>query len=190
MKKPSIATKVLIGTSFIVLACFFLFQSCGNKDMSQQIRKVDSLKDKVKEAENTMVIDISTIKSRYDTIQRMDSFIKRNYNREVTDRFSSIMNQYSAIKSNYRNFIKNYKLVKYENEKHSKRLNDLKKDLIEGNITQKKFKSIYQEEKKIINDHLKRVKNLVASITRIEQQYRRTQDKVAKRYRMIKRDNP
>ncbi len=189
MKYPSMSTKVLIGTSIITLACFFLFQSCGNRDMSQQIRKVDSLKNKVKEAENTMVIDISTIKARYDTIQRMDSVIKKDYDRKVTDRFSSIMNQYSAIKSNYRNFIKNYKLVQYENEKHRKRLNDLKKDLIKSNITRKKFKSIYQEEKKIIDDHLKRVKNLVASITRIEQQYRRTQEKVAKRYRMLKQDN-
>lgn len=190
MKYPSMSTKVLIGASFITLACFFLLQSCGNKDMSQQIRKVDSLKDKVKEAENTMVIDIKTIKARYDTIQRMDSFIRNNYDRKITDRFSTIMNQYSAIKSNYRNFIKNYKLVQYENKKHRKRLNDLKKDLIEGNITLKKFKSIYKEEKKIINEHLKRVKNLVASITRIEQQYRRTQDKVAKRYHMLKQDNP
>ncbi len=182
-------TKLLIGLALLSLGMMTCFQSCQDQDMSRQIRKVDSLMNKVKEAENTMVIDISTIKARYDTIQRMDSFIKAEYDRKVTSRFSSTMNQYSAIKSNYRNFIKNYKLIKYENKKHRKRLEDLKKDLVNGNISPKKFENIYKEERKIINEHLERTKNLVGSITHIEREYRRTQEKVAKTYKRLKKSN-
>lgn len=179
-------TKVLIALSLLTLVGVIGFQGCQSRNMSKQIRKVDSLMADVKEAENTMVIDISTIKGRYDTIQRMDSFINEHYDRELTDRFTSMMNQYSAIRSNYQNFIKNYELRKYENEKHRKRLKDLKKDLVEGNVTKEKFQNIYQEEQKIIEEHLRRTKNLVSSITKIERQYRRTQDKISQEYRRLK----
>ena len=154
--------------------------------MDAQIRKVDSLMDKVKEAENTMVIDMSTIKARYDTIQRMDSFIENNYNQKPTNRFSTMMNQYQAIGSNYKNFIKNYELIEYENDKHRDRLKDLKKDLVEGNVSKEKFKSLYKEEQKIIQEHLKRTKKLVNSVTEIEKAYRRTQEKVSREYKRLR----
>lgn len=182
-------TKVLIGLSLIGLLVSLSLSSCQNQDMEKKIRKVDSLIADVKEAENTMVIDISAIKARYDTIQRMDSFIENHYNRKPTKQFSTMMNQYKAIESNYKNFIKNYEIVKYENEKHRKRLKDLKKDLVEGNISNSKFKDIYKEEQQIIKEHLKRTKDLVRSITRVEKQYRRTHEKVAKEYRQLKKVN-
>ncbi len=178
--------KILIGLSCLSLIAGAVFTGCQSNKMDAQIRKVDSLMDKVKEAENTMVIDMSTIKARYDTIQRMDSFIENNYNQKPTNRFSTMMNRYQAIGSNYKNFIKNYELIEYENDKHRDRLKDLKKDLVEGNVSKEKFKSLYKEEQKIIQEHLNRTKKLVNSVTEIEKAYRRTQEKVSREYKRLR----
>jgi leucyl aminopeptidase len=178
--------KILIGLSCLSLIAAVVFTGCQSSKMDAQIRKVDSLMDKVKEAENTMVIDMNTIKARYDTIQRMDSFIQNNYDQKPTNRFSTMMNRYQAIESNYKNFIKNYELIEYENDKHRDRLKDLKKDLVEGNVSKEKFRSLYEEEQKIIQEHLNRTKKLVNSVTEIEKAYRRTQDKVSREYEQLK----
>lgn len=162
--------------------------ACQPYNEDAKLRKIDSLKNKVKEADNTLVIDLDEIKKRHDSIKTKINYLREHFTEEADREVHFLISEYKAIGKNYENVIENYELREFENKKHKKRLEDLKKDVLEGNISEKKFKEIYKEEKKVISDHLDSVKELVGSVTEIEQMYQRTNGKVTKIYNRLRRE--
>lgn len=163
--------------------------ACQPYNEDAKLRKIDSLQNKVKEADNTLVIDLDEIKERHDSIKTKINYLKEHFTEEAGREVHFLISEYKAIGKNYENVIENYELREFENKKHKKRLKDLKKDVVEGNISDEKFKEIYKEEKKVINDHLDSVKELVSSVTEIEQMYQRTNGKVTRIYNRLRREN-
>lgn len=166
---------------------FFGNNGCQPYNQDAKLRKIDSLQNKVKEADNTLVIDLEEIKERHDSIKTKISYLEDHFTENVDREVHFLISEYNAIGKNYESVIDDYELLEYENEKHRKRLKDLKKDVVEENISDEKFNKIYKEEKQVVNQHLEKVKDLVGSVTDVEQMYQRTNKRITKIYKRLKR---
>ena len=176
----------LILLGLITLSTVSAWQGCKPYSTEKELRKVDTLINKVKEADNTLIIDINAIKNRYDSIKMISEYVEKNYDREPGKKFTTMMNRYLAIKGKYKRVIDSYEVVEYENKEHRKRLKNLKKDLVENNISGKQFDTIYRNERRVVNEHLMKSRRLVRSLTQVEKEFRRTHEYVSKVYERLK----
>ncbi len=179
-------TKIIL-LAFLTLPILVFQWGCKPYQSEEKLRKVDSLITKVKEVESEFKkININTLKDRYDTIERIKKYLKKNLKKKPKNDLESRLVRFEGISNNYSNFIENYELIRYENEKHLKRLKSLKKDVVEENIQPKRYDSIYKSEKKIIQNHFNRASKLIQSVTKIENNYRRSHKKLKAVYKRLK----
>lgn len=169
------------------LSPLFLMWSCQPYSSQADLKKVDSLQKKVDKVEGGLDVDIQTFKDRHDTIKKIQGYLEEELKKEQKEEFGTALVRFEGIGNNYSNFIENYELLKYENEKHAKRLKDLKKDLVEGNIEAQQFDSIYKREQKIINQHFQTAQQLFESVTKVENIYWRNHNELKSVYQRLKK---
>lgn len=186
-----IAKKVKFNFFPLLFLVFLLANSaCRPYDIEGELREVDSLLTLVKEADNTMIIDENAIQNRLDSMSIKEKFINQHIekmNLEVGMEFKSLMTRYEAVMKNYQKFLEDYGLVQFENSALKKQLNAIKDEVAKRKMSKQEFRKIYENEKTKIKKHLSKVKKVVGSVTYIEGMYNRTNKKVSKIYRKMKK---
>lgn len=161
----------------LILAVFFT--SCFPYQKEENLRKVDELLDQIQKTQEMQKIDIDEVKDRYEKIIEARDYVTKNYHKDSIDlEIQNIMTRYRALWKNYQYFIKNYQSQEMDTEIHLERIQNLKKDVIEQNLSQDEFGRYYKKEKEILEKHHENVKKTVGSVVHIEQMYQRSKKEI------------
>ena len=178
------------GAGFILALSLIIWlpacQTSSSKRM--QLEKVDSLTHDLDRAQEKMQINEDRIEKREVRIKKHLDYISRHYHQDTLGRMLQLrLTDYKGMGKAYESFIERYEAYQYENKAHRKRIADLRKDVVEGNLTNQQFQKIYREERKVLGEHLEEVSTLVRNITQLEPVYQRTVPKMRTLYQQIKK---
>lgn len=161
--------------AFILFA--FSFQSCQKFQYKDEVRKTDSLLHQLEQAKETLVIDETGIRERYDSINSVLSFIDNYYQGEMSLEDQYTLTNFRAVGRAYRSYLHDYDPIVIENEAHYERINNLRKDLLAGRVSKTEFNEIYKNEKPLISAHKFKVKENTGIIVSVEPTYQRTKER-------------
>lgn len=159
----------------------------SSQTQQKQLKKVDSLQQLITGARQTMVIQKDSIESRRERIEEQVSYISRHYDGDTVGRELQMrLTDYKGMGKTYGSFLKRYEAYQYENKQHRERIENLRRDVVEGHISSEQFDKIYRDERELLQKHLEEVRKLVRNITQLEPVYQRTQPKVESLYEKLK----
>ncbi|MBL6964472.1 MAG: hypothetical protein ISR55_11655 [Bacteroidetes bacterium] len=155
------------------------FFSCKNYDLNTEIRQSDSLLAMIEQASQTLIIDNEFIRLRMDSMEKKLSLISKLDSNRMNDEFKLDIIRYRALLNNYRNFEISYEAITYDNQVHKNYCQDLKKKLLDNEITKKEFSMEYILKKGELENHLLRCVKLVKDMTGIEKMYQRINSRLS-----------
>lgn len=171
--------------AFLLLLAGWLttyFQSCNVPlDKTTELEKIDSLTHWLDEAEKKMVIENKNVQQRYDSIEVKLNHISANIE-NISKEEQNHLTNYRAVRRTYNSYLQNYERIHDNQEKHRKRIQELREDVKAGSIDAEEFKKLYRDKRKTIRDHQREVEELVQPVLSVEPTYHRTQDKVRSMY--------
>jgi hypothetical protein len=161
----------------IILLAFFgtiAASSCRPGQSKETLQKMDTLQNFVNQAGEILIIDENIIKSRNDSIKIWSAYMRTEYTGVIDLELNAMLSKMKGIGKNYKAFVENYPPLKHEHEEHIKRIANLKKDVLEGRLSDDDFDKIYINEKQVLGQHLEKVKEIARSIYLIENDYKRS----------------
>jgi len=185
--------KLLTNTRpLIFILCLPLFFSfgfsmlgCKHFNITKEIRQTDTLISWVKRANETMVIDPVAISSRIDSMKIKLKIIKKDSAKIQNEVLKNYIKEYEGIYTQYLNFLELYQNLEFDNSVYSKQLNELKKKLIDREISPSEFGKMYPEIREKINIHLAKTKESVGTIASIEEMYLRLNNDITAVYHKL-----
>lgn len=173
----------------LILSFFLLFVnfSCGSVNRQQELAKIDTLQSWIQQAKERLILEEKIFAERKDTIEQRMKFIQKNYTDTVDWELQMLMTDYRGFHRAYRSFTKSYPQLKKENELHTQRIENLKKDVLEGNVSSEQFNEYYKKEKPIIKKHRDEVKETVGNILSMEPDYKRINSKIEDLYKDVRK---
>ncbi|MEX0967463.1 MAG: hypothetical protein WD077_09505 [Bacteroidia bacterium] len=174
-------SRISIGSALIWFSFLFIV-SCQPQGRTEDIRKVDSLQQRLQAAEENFVIDMGSIRKRTDSMNQKYTYIQRNYDDSIGLELQTLLTSYRGLFKRYSQFLSRMQLLEAENITLKERIGNLKKDLTEGNIAEEDFETYYEKEAAIVNEHVEDVRINVKNIFQIEKQYQRDNEKVTALY--------
>jgi Asp-tRNA(Asn)/Glu-tRNA(Gln) amidotransferase C subunit len=172
----------LVGGLAVTTAC----QS--SQRQKEQLARVDTLMQLVEQAKATMVVKEDSIEKRKDSIEAVLKYINRHYEGDTAGRSLQMdMTDFKGIEKAYDQFLEYYDVYKFENKAHRKRIQALRKDVVQNNLSPDTFRTLYRDEKELLREHLEEVKDLVGRIAEVEPMYQRRHERLIKLYQAIRR---
>jgi hypothetical protein len=147
---------------------------------------VDELQSMVSQSSQILIIEEDMIEKRADSINMKKSFLRRNLKVRLSLELESDLTTLMGIKSNYRRFLKDYPAEVFDNGKHKVRIDNLRKDVAAGKLSEKELDTIFSKEKNILTKHLNEVKATAKSIYLVENQYHRSSHTVNEAFEKLK----
>ncbi|MFC2114253.1 hypothetical protein ACFLRI_02775 [Bacteroidota bacterium] len=154
------------------------FYSCKNYDLNAEIRQADSLIALVEQASETLVIENEYVRQRIDSMKIKLDFISRLDSNRMNAEFRFDVTRYRALFRNYKDFIIEYEALIYDNEVYHNYCKELKKSLVDKQVSAASFKEIYVVKRNEIKGHLNECKILVKSLVSTENMYQRLNVKI------------
>jgi hypothetical protein len=166
--------------------CFFgiltinllLFPSCKKYDNTVQIRRIDTLINWNNNAKGMLIIDAQSIKLRSDSMKIKISAFDSNFINSTGKQFKSDLVLYNGLLKRYNAFIDNYADVVFENPVNSRFLEELKKKIIDHQITDHTLDTILNSQEKGIRSHLIQTQEIVQTILSVEEMYQRLNNRI------------
>lgn len=168
----------------LLLASFALFFmnslfSCKNYDLNFEVRQSDSLIAIIDQATNALVIDNEYIRLRIDSMGNKLVLVSRLDTNRMSDELRQDILQYRALFKNYKDFITTYEALTYDNKIHSNYSRELKKKLLDNEVSKKDFGAEFKIKKNEMVNHLFNCKKLVKDLIGIEKMYQRLNTKLS-----------
>ena len=120
-----------------------------------------------------LIIDEQAIKLRIDSMKAKISSLDSNKIKATGDQLKSDLVQYNGLKLRYIDFLDNYAIVEFDNSINSKKLDDLKKKIVDHKINNKSIDTLLNSQEKIIQSHLNQTQEIVKNVFSIEEMYQR-----------------
>lgn len=168
---------------FILLAgqCL-LHESCQRLDDRLSIQKVDTLDRLVQRIQGTLIIDQDAIKQRRDSMKiKLDNIQMHPQDTIDAEKKSAVL-RYTGIFKNYQDFLNDYPIAQYDADKAAEKVTELKKKVIDKQISQADFDREYIADKEMLTKLNDRVKDLAYKTYSAEGDYDRTNDIVTGLY--------
>ena len=147
-------------------------------DNTTNALKIDTLENRVKEIDNTLILDENVFKLRDDSMNHKLSMIHAKMKLINDGDTAEAVLRYEGIENNYQDFLKNYPVLEYDESGYQKSVSEMKQKVLEQKISQADFDKYYSTSKPLIDDLLKRSKTMTYNTVSIEKDYNRTNPKV------------
>lgn len=152
-------------SSFALFLSFCLSQlmvqtSCQRLDDKESIARVDTLDRLMQKIQGTLIIDQDAIQKRLDSMKIKMDVVKQHPQDTVDAEKKSAFMRYEGIYKNYQDFLRDYPLAQFDADKAAQQVSELKKKVIEKQVTQQDFDKEYAREKSMLQDLNQRVKGL------------------------------
>lgn len=146
------------------------------------LNRVDQLNALLQQAEDRFIINEDAIASRRDSIKNKLEVITRNYQDSVSKELQFLLSEYKGSYKAYNHYLVQQRHLEDVHLEHVQRVENLRQDVVESNLTPEQFQEYYALEKDILEEHLEKVRNSVGTVVKLENVYQRTNEQVTKVY--------
>ena len=175
----------LLSRIFLALIIPFsltVFTSCKNYDLNTEIRQADSLIWLADQASQTLVIENEYIRQRTDSMKIKLEYISSLDTNLMNVEFRFDVTRYRALFLNYKEFVVDYEALLYDNKVFENYCRELKKSLMDKNVSRETFHDMYLEKRHELQRHLGACKKLVKGVVSTENMYQKLNMKISDFY--------
>lgn len=141
-----------------ILAIFFLFPSCINKENIHRLTVVDSIINTVNEAEKKLgEVNYDSIQKKYNLFKEYSELISNNYDLIKNETNWPYMCSYRNVKKPFRDFLADYSFNNTIIDSSKIRLENLKHDIRRNLLTDKEYSDYIVVEKQNAANLIKKV---------------------------------
>ena len=171
------------GWIMFIAYLFATLTSCQRPfDNMANVLKIDTLENRVKEIDNTLILDEDVFKQRDDSMNLKLNLIHSKMKVITDGDTAEAVLRYAGIEKNYADFLKNYPVMEYDESGYQKSVREIKQEVVDKKISQAGFDSFYKTTKPYLDDLLNRAKTMTYNTVSIEKDYIRTDPKVTGLY--------
>ena len=151
-------------------------------DNTTNVLKIDTLENRVKEIDNTLILDEDVFKQRDDSMNiKLNTIHAKMPVIRDGDTAEAVL-RYAGIEKNYADFLKNYPVMEYDESGYQESVKEMKQKVVDKKISQAEFDGYYKKTKPMVDDLLVRSKTMTYNTVSIEKDYNRTDPKVTGLY--------
>jgi hypothetical protein len=162
------------------------FNSCRRPfDNKSNVMKVDTLQNLVAEIDNTLILSEDSVARRNDSMRIKLNLIHSAYKDTTDGEMKAAIIRYEGIQKTYDDFLKNYPVMEFDEDRHKKSVQDMKTKVLEEKISQEDFDKFYQEEKLFLQILLQKARTMTYNTSAIEEDYHRNDPTVTRLYHRL-----
>ena len=154
------------------------FLSCKKHDNTAQIRRIDSLINRNNNANSLLIIDLSAIKQRVDSMKIKIKSFDSNTIKSSGVQLKSDLILYNGLLIRYIDFLDDYPDAEYRNSINSRFLDDLRNKILDHQIKTTVLDTMLIRQEKIIRSDFEHTQEIVQTIFSIEDMYQRLNNKI------------
>jgi hypothetical protein len=167
----------------LVLVIGLFNSSCHRPfDNTNNTLKIDTLQNMVAEIDNTLILSEDSIARRNDSMKIKLNLIQTAYKDTTNGEIRAAIIRYNGIHNNYEDFLKNYPVMEFDEDRHKKTVQDIKEKVLGREITQEEFDRVYTPEKLSLEKLLGKAKTMTYNIYAVEEDFHRNDPVVTKLY--------